>query len=108
MSELNPAIENLSATDISHYLFWTTLILGAVSGVASYFILRFSDSLTWYVLAPILFGVNIVFLFLLINHRQRSEKPVGNKQILRFILKYSGTWIIVYFAAATAIFYFGW
>ena len=108
MSELTPVMKDLSDTDINQYLFWITLILGAISGAASYFILRFSDGLTWYLLAPILYGVNFACIFVLIYHRRRSEEPVGAKQILRFILKYTGTWIIAFFAVGTAIFYLGW
>jgi len=108
MAEPIPAMKDRSDAYISQYLFWTMLILGGISGAAGYFILRFFDGLTWYLLAPLLYGVNFICIFLLIYYRQKNEEPVDTRQILRFILKYTGTWIIAYFALGTATFYFGW
>ncbi|MGY5873395.1 MAG: hypothetical protein RTV72_14180 [Candidatus Thorarchaeota archaeon] len=108
MSEAVPPKEKPDVTELNQYLFWLTLIFGAVSGAASYFILRFSYDLTWYFLAPILYTLNYVCIFLIVYYRSKGVCPDNLKCLLRFTLKYSGTWIIAYFAVGTAIFYFGW
>ncbi|MHA1135052.1 MAG: hypothetical protein ACTSSE_01040 [Candidatus Thorarchaeota archaeon] len=96
---------NYQEDTISHQLlFWLTLTAGGISGAANYFILRFTHVLPWYMLAPILFIVSIVFIYIITcsNRKDRSECP------FRPYLKFSGTWIITYFVVGTAIFYFGW
>jgi hypothetical protein len=87
-----------------HLLFWLTLVVGGISGAANYFILRFTHGLPWYILAPILYIISIVLIYIF-------TCPTWKESIrcpFRPYMKFSGTWIIAYFVFGTAIFYFGW
>lgn len=87
-----------------HLLFWLTLAVGGISGAANYFILRFTYGMPWYMLAPILYVISIVIIYIITcsNWKDSSRCP------FRPYMKYSGTWIIAYFVVGTAIFWFGW
>ena len=97
-----------SFEEFTQVLFWITLLLGGISGVMGYLILRFIDLLTWYIVAPLLFVVNYAIMYYYLHNRGNPTTVGDKKSLQKFTLKYSGTWIIAYFAVSTAIFYFGW
>ena len=105
MADVDPPPMNDQNDTISHQLlFWLTLAAGTISGAANYFILRFTNGLTWYVLAPILFIICYVIIYIgtCSNWRKSPRCP------LRPYMKFTGSWVIAYFVVGTAIFYFGW
>jgi len=106
MSEITPPSNENHGSSLNHNLFWLTLVAGTISGGANYFILRFTHvfGLTWYILAPILYIVSILIIYIVTcsNWRENNRCP------FRPYMKFSGTWIIAYFVVGTAIFYFGW
>ncbi len=108
MTEVSASVESQNSDSIIHYLFWLSLAFGAISGGVSYFILRFTDGLTWYVLAPILYFINFIIIYFLICHRIDSNESDKARCDFKATLKFTSTWIIVYFVVGTAVFYFGW
>ncbi|TFG34449.1 hypothetical protein EU527_03280 [Candidatus Thorarchaeota archaeon] len=89
-------------------IFWIKLVLGLAFGASSYFFLRFNRYLTWYILAPILYLVTSLIVFVYLYKKQMNFGAIEMKKLARFGLNYTGTWIIAYFVLATAVFYFGW
>jgi hypothetical protein len=108
MSEVTVSPESQKSDSIIHYLFWLSLVFGAISGGASYFILRFTQGLTWYVLAPILYFINYIIIYYFICNRTKLSESTNEKCDFKTTLKFTSTWIIVYFVVGTAIFYYGW
>lgn len=106
MVDDNPPSTENDSNFLDYRLFWLTLITGAISGAVNYFILRFTHvfGLTWYVLAPILYIVSILIIYIETCPSWRNSTRCS----FRPYLKYSGTWIIAYFVVGTAIFWFGW
>ena len=101
--ETNP-MNDQEGTVTYQRLFWLTLLVGAISGAANYFILRFTHGLPWYILGPILYIVSIVFIYIFTCSNWRESARCA----FRPYMKFSGTWILAYFVVGTAVFYFGW
>lgn len=89
-------------------IFWLKLVLGAVSGTASYFILRFYIYLTFFVFIPALYALTLLITLFYIHLKRAGEEPFEVKRDLRMSLHFTGTWMMVFLVFGTACYYFGW
>ncbi|MFX0107792.1 MAG: hypothetical protein ACFE7R_05895 [Candidatus Hodarchaeota archaeon] len=109
MNEASTRASKLLPDKIQNILYWTKVITGIAFGTLSYFVIRFTKILTWYIMLPSLL---LVTLGITTYYIQKELRAIGinlpSKRALRTSLKFTGTWILAYFTFATLTYFVGW
>ena len=108
-SEVRSTAPNTMPDYFKNVIFWTKLLTGAIFGVLSYFIMRFYQVLTFFVVIPTCAVLAIMITLFVIERKARSIGiELTSRKALGLSLWFSSTWIMAFLALASLTYFLGW
>jgi hypothetical protein len=108
-SDLRSISPNTIPDGLKNVIFWTKLLTGVIFGILSYFIMRFYQVLTFFVVIPTCAVLAIMITLIVIERVARSIGiELTSRKTLGLSLWFSSTWTMAFLALAALTYFLGW
>ena len=108
-SEARTIAPDAVSDGFKNLIFWTKLLTGVIFGILSYFIMRFYQVLTFFVVIPTCAVLAIMITLSIVQRRARSIGiELTPRKALGLSLWFSSTWIMAFLALASLTYFLGW